>query len=321
MANPNTAENPTRAVPVLQLTPGSGSELTFYQSTGITVEHTETHAIRYTTEFKSATSLGISIGIPLIGLGIGQNFAEEQTIEYQTTAEMAAIDSFIRAAQCYLIRNQNDPHTGPLNVYYDTVFGTFLFLASTEQKGCTSIRGSAIIGRQPTSYAIVSIVDRGNKLFARTVTDKRGQFDFHCVTLKPGRYGLAVNDVEKVFEIPQVEKATRPIRIEVEGVRRRIDPRRIPIGELSEILGVSQEKIAQARQDVVRAKKASELWKLFGQRFSRDRVDRAYTVASPEADKPKQYPSHLVKSLASRKRGRRLPPGRREGPENPRRQR
>lgn len=137
-ADPNTGANPTRAVRVLRVALGQGSELNFYTSSSIGLEKEESHAESYTTTFSSANYVGLDIGIPLANVGFSNQFQGSQTINYQTTAELRQEVAKTETAKCFLIRNQNDLNHGTLDVFYDTVFGTFLFKAAKEDAGCLS---------------------------------------------------------------------------------------------------------------------------------------------------------------------------------------
>ena len=304
--DPNTADNPTRAVPVLQLTPSAGTELTFYQSTGITIERMETHAVRYTTEFRSATSVGLSIGIPVVGVGLNSNFAEEQTIEYQTTSEMSQEQSLVKAAQCYLLRNQNDLHVGPIDVYYDTVFGTFLF-RTIQNQSCTQVSGIVTTKRKlPLSFAQIRLLDVKGVQIAAAVSGARGQFALPCRPLKPGHYVVVVGGVEHPFEVGK--KASRAVWVSVVDAKRELNIARARRSDLAELFDIGRNDVARVRARLLRARSVDEVYAAVGGDADPEQLKKWLVVhAEQDNEDQRRYPSRLLKALASAREERPKP--------------
>ena len=183
-ADPNR-KNPSRAVIVLSLDMGKGTEVNFYESRGVEITRVETHATSYTTTFTSATDLSFNLGIPLIGVGFGADFSTEESISYQTTAEIRESDERIETAKCYLIRNQNDPNTGFLDVYYDTIFGTFMFSKREHKDDCLQVWGRVLnVNTVGVRQIAVFLQDSKKRVVAQSITNIAGFYRFPCVMVR-----------------------------------------------------------------------------------------------------------------------------------------
>lgn len=201
-ADPNAGDNPTRAVKVLSLDLGRGSEINFYESTEVMIDKVEAHAVTYETTFSHAGNIGIYYGIyGNIGLGQEAQFTGQQRIYYQTTSELRQETAKTRTAKCYLTRNQKDRASEVIDVYYDTVFGTFLFRQIPQENGCVSIFGTVLnraqIGIEGVPVALGAFVNEEIEILAKTATTNTGTYFFPCIPFIPDAiYGLGILDVD-----------------------------------------------------------------------------------------------------------------------------
>lgn len=244
-ADPNRT-NPTRAIKVLSLDLGKGTEVNFYESRGVEITRAETHATSYTTTFTSATDLAFELEIPIVGVGFGAGFSTEESISYQTTAEIREVEEKIETAKCYLIRNQNDPNDRFLDVYYDTIFGTFLFSKRDYSSDCVSI-----VGKVSNQYKVgiknmsVRILDKDKKLIAQTKTNVPGVYRIPCVMAQnlKDKFYIQAGDKEEEVKVKKEMIKKRAIRKDIANAKRLIDLESSTYEEVMEIFDIDLEEV------------------------------------------------------------------------------
>lgn len=264
-ANPNRGANSTRAIKVLSLDLGKGTEVNFYESRGVETARVETHAERYTTTFTSATGLGLKLGIPIIGIGFGAGFSMEESISYQTTAEIREENEKIETAKCYLIRNQNDPISGFLDVYYDTVFGTFMFCRHEYNDGCMEIWGTVLNSDDAViDGLVVSILNANKTTIGQTKTDSEGIYrirDVMANELKDRLY-IQAGDKEEEVKVTRAMYKNRTIRRDMKKVKRLIDIESSTYEEVMEIFDLDLKQANRLSQALPTLKSEEDILRL-----------------------------------------------------------
>ena len=233
--------NSTRAIKVLSLNLGKGSEVNFYESKGVETSTAESHATAYQTTFTSATSLGFELEIPFVGVGFGVDFSSKETISYQTTSEIRLVNEKIETAKCYLVRNQNDPNIDFLDVYYDTIFGTFLFSKRNHSAECVPLGGRALNPHKVAAKEVrVSVLSSTRDLITQTTTNGLGIYKFDCIKLEElgEEFYVVAGDQELKVNFKQAIGEDNMIHKDFENVRRVIDIENITYREIMEIFDI-----------------------------------------------------------------------------------
>jgi hypothetical protein len=224
---------------------GNGVELDLSQRTEISVSDQHTNESTYYSEVAETSGMNANFSVSFF-VKFDAGDEEVQTdkqytrVSYQNSLESR--EGRIKTAVCRLIRNQNEASLGPLEIWWDKQFSTFMF----RKVDPNAVHLSGIVVRLPNH--LVQVIS-GDRVY-RTMTDETGNFSFK--NLPAGRFRLLVGGQER--ELTLDPKANHSW-IEVTGAKRELDMRRSSLWELADALDIT---VARA-QRIQRHMHASKL--------------------------------------------------------------
>lgn len=304
-ADPN-ANNPSRAARVSTYRLSRGTEVNYYESQGFTVQTATTEQEAYST---TITQTQGGQGNWVTG-GFGIDTGDRFTINYQATSELSESDSYIQTAKCYLVRNQNDQGSSTLDLYYDTIFGSFMFVVHPEPEAdCFEIAGLVTdVGGRPIANQPVSIrAEAADEI--RSSTDISGWFRFFvCLgwleLLGTARLFTGGREIVIRDFLEDEHREARRLDLQLPDTRRTLDVARLRIRDIVELFGApTAERARILGRGLAESRSLEEVADclgLDGDAFAR--IEEAYHFVRDGVDLPaRERDQELAKEVEQRK--------------------
>ncbi len=241
-----------RAVKVLDLYLSKGSEIDYSESTALHITNANITSETYLTQVTNTS--GGAINTPFVGGEI--NIGDTHGIRYGATKEFTQETKVTRTAQFYLRRSQNDQSNGSIQVYYDAIFGTFMFIP-WRRLGlvhfpftATAPYGWNLSGlfegktkRRIEGEVIRLLSADGRKILGEVYSDEDGNYEFSNLNLKPGKYIVngGGNRTEFAITTNMIEKA-QPLIVDIIDAKETIRPHELTVRQAFEIFDIHPDK-------------------------------------------------------------------------------
>ncbi|MEM8566223.1 MAG: hypothetical protein AAGF85_07155 [Bacteroidota bacterium] len=262
-ADPNGFGNPTRATKVLAISMSAGSEVNYSESRALELNKVDSKAVNHVTTLTSKTSIGLSLGLKVFNIGFGSSRSE--TVSFQTTREMhvGEVTSTIESAKCYLIRNQNALENEEIEIYYDNIFGTFMFRIPPAPDDCFEIEGqNTNIYGTPIYNQQVVLTDSNGTVLSSTYTSVGGFYKLCFVPVAEAEYSLYGGDVSASFKLDKKLLSQRVLELNLSNDKRRIDLQNTSVSEFQEIFSVQSNEFNNLRRHLSAVKSAEDFFRL-----------------------------------------------------------
>ena len=292
----NPINGTRRTIPIASLILERGSVIDYYQSQSVVLEEIDVVQSSYATTITHTTGFSVDIKIANVSIEEGSRF----TIQYHTTSEARESNGQTKAAKCYLIRNQNDASSGEIDIFYDAMFGTFMFSSHPVSDGIIiylhlSGMVTNTLGEPVPFEEVILTPIRTEKTVKvlKTMTDDRGEYFFRG--LSAGDYKVDSGGVTVAFSVPSKLQKSEYFIKDIRQARKTLNVVNMRSTDIISLFKMPQESAFEIRGELKDIRTSNKFYKLLGlSKREITNLEKLYRLKLPPRQKRKKL-SHRSK--------------------------